>query len=107
MSGAVCLSCENDSFCLDLQEAKTRRSFLKSYLQSINSSAVHADQKLCSLHSNWVDVLSSIVRSAVVEMWDERSYMRKCMEEHERTRSINLKEKEVIPSNISQLELNE
>lgn len=77
-----------------------KHNFLKSFLQSMSSSASHSEQKISVISANWNELLSSFVRSAIIEMWDGPSYMRKCMEEHEKLKISNHKERELY-SNIT------
>lgn len=60
----------------------------------MTSSASQSEKKISAVSANWNEMLSSFVRTAIIEMWDRPSYMRKCMEEHEKFKNLNHKEKE-------------
>ena len=68
-----------------LQEQQSRREFVASYVVDLAKDAVLADQKRAALRSVWPQVLREMVQTAVIDMWDSTAYMKKCLEELEKT----------------------
>ena len=67
------------------QEQLSRHRFVTSYVQDLAKDAVLADQKRTALRKIWPQVLEEMVQNAIIDMWDSPAYMKKCLEELEKS----------------------
>ena len=45
------------------------------------------NQKRANLRQMWPSILHDMVQAAVLDMWDSKAYMKRCMEELEKPKS--------------------
>jgi leucine-rich repeat-containing protein 49 len=60
------------------QEQITRSSLVKSVLHSLTADATLINRRRAALSSDWPSILSDLVRSAVIDMWDHHAYAKHC-----------------------------
>ncbi|XP_064618842.1 leucine-rich repeat-containing protein 49-like isoform X2 [Lineus longissimus] len=67
------------------QELKMKNDFSKLYIAELKSEAIHVDSKRIELQKVWPQIFVELVQNAVIDMYDGTSYMKKCMEDLEKT----------------------
>ena len=72
---------DTGTLLLSFQEQQPRRNFVKSYVKDLTKSAIHADQKHVKLQQMWPQIFAELIRNAVMDMWDTQAYMKKCMDD--------------------------
>lgn len=62
-----------------------KNDFSKNYISELKSEAIHVDSKRIELQKVWPQIFVELVQNAVIDMYDGTSYMKKCMEDLEKT----------------------
>ncbi|XP_076103638.1 leucine-rich repeat-containing protein 49-like isoform X17 [Mytilus galloprovincialis] len=67
------------------QEQNARRNFARSYVNEITKEAIFTDRKKNELLKQWPMIFHEMVYSSMSDMSDMQSYMKKCLEELEKS----------------------
>ena len=67
------------------QDHGRRKTFVKGYVADLAKESILADQKQSMVQSMWPQILTELVQNCVLEMSESSVYMKKCMEELERS----------------------
>ncbi|CAC5411419.1 LRRC49 [Mytilus coruscus] len=67
------------------QEQNARRNFARSYVNEITKEAIFTDRKRNELLKQWPMIFHEMVYSSMSDMSDMQSYMKKCLEELEKS----------------------
>ncbi|XP_052279636.1 leucine-rich repeat-containing protein 49-like isoform X4 [Dreissena polymorpha] len=67
------------------QEMQAKRSFARSYVNEMTKEAIFTDRKRNELIKIWPQIFYEMVYSAMSDMSDTQSYMKKCLEDLEKT----------------------
>lgn len=67
------------------QEQNARRNFARSYVNEITKEAIFTDRKRNELLKQWPMIFHEMVYSAMADMTDMSGYMKKCLEELEKS----------------------
>lgn len=70
-------------FCL--QDSSNKRQFAKTYISEITKETVFTDKKRNEFLKQWPLIFHEMVYSAVTDMSDMQGYMKKCLEELEKS----------------------
>lgn len=68
-----------------LQEQRARNDFVGSYIKELTVEAINVDKKRVALRRLWPAILEDMVHTAVIDMWDKTAYMKRCLEELEKS----------------------
>ncbi|XP_045156719.2 leucine-rich repeat-containing protein 49-like isoform X2 [Mercenaria mercenaria] len=63
------------------QDLQGKRTFARSYINEMTKEAIFVDRKRNELNKIWPQIFYEMVYSAVSDMSDSSSYMKKCMED--------------------------
>ncbi|XP_023933536.1 leucine-rich repeat-containing protein 49-like, partial [Lingula anatina] len=66
------------------EEQKSKLDFAQKFVRQISREAVVVDRKLTTLYQVWPQIMVSLIQSAVMDMADRKTYMKKCMEDLEK-----------------------
>ncbi|XP_060602080.1 leucine-rich repeat-containing protein 49-like isoform X2 [Ruditapes philippinarum] len=64
-----------------LQDLQGKRTFARSYINEMTKEAIFVDRKRNELNKIWPQIFYEMVYSAVSDMSDSTSYMKKCLED--------------------------
>ncbi|ELT96533.1 hypothetical protein CAPTEDRAFT_183497 [Capitella teleta] len=67
------------------QDQQARKAFVSSYLSGLAKEAITADQRQVAVRQAWSQILTDMVHQLVAEMWDSKTYMKRCLEEIEQS----------------------
>lgn len=68
-------------FFFFFQDVQGKRTFARSYVNEMTKEAIFVDRKRNELNKVWPQIFYEMVYSAVSDMSDSSSYMKKCMED--------------------------
>ena len=58
---------------------------MKSYMAELTKDSILSDQKQSLVQTMWPQILSELVHNCLIDMCDSPAYMKKCMEELEKS----------------------
>ena len=67
------------------QEQEGRRQFVRKYVHQLTQEAMQTEQKQSALQRLWPQIVTDMVRTAVLDMSDIDKYRKKCMEDLEKS----------------------
>jgi hypothetical protein len=68
-------------FVFFFQDLQGKRTFARSYINEMTKEAIFVDRKRNELNKIWPQIFYEMVYSAVSDMSDSTSYMKKCLED--------------------------
>lgn len=68
-----------------LQDSSNKKAFAKSYINEIAKEAIFTDRKRNELLKLWPQIFYELVYGSVTEMSDLQTYMKRCMEDLEKS----------------------
>ena len=72
-------------FLLYFQDVAQRQKFVRHYVKELTYDAIQSNQKQTALRTLWPQILTDMVHSAIDDMWDSNNYMKKCLEQLEKS----------------------
>ena len=62
-----------------------KRGFARSYVNEMTKEVIFTDRKKAELNKIWPQIFYEMVFTSVTDMSDSHNYMKKCMDELEKT----------------------